>query len=213
MSALTAVQPAMRPTAIRPEATPVPDESVFRLTVEEYLDIAEKGALNEDHDIELLEGLLVEKIAKNQGHIHAKRLFRRALERLFGDTRYVDEQEPVATTDSVPEPDILVLRGRLEDYATRRVVPDDVAIVIEVSDSTLRRDRGRKKRIYARAAVPVYWIVNLIDRQVEVYTAPSGPDAAEPDYAQMQTYGPNDALPVVLDGTEVGRLTVHDLLP
>lgn len=213
MSALTVPQPAPRQAAVRPEATPVPDEPVHRFTVDEYHEIIRAGVLNTDDPLELLEGLLVQKMPKNPPHTIATQFLRDLLLAVLPAGWFVSDQEPVTTLDSEPEPDALVIRGTRRNYLERHPTPESVGLIVEVADATLRRDRGRKKRIYARANVPVYWIVNLIDRQVEVYTAPSGPDAAEPDYAQVQTYGPDDALPVVLDGNEVGRLTVRDLLP
>src|SRR4051812_41814935 len=66
--------------------------------------------------------------------------------------------------------------------------PSDIALVIEVADSSLARDRDIKGPAYAAAGLPVYWIVNLIERQVEVYTAPSGP-SADPAYGQRQGVG------------------------
>ncbi|MCY2991265.1 MAG: Uma2 family endonuclease [Planctomycetota bacterium] len=66
--------------------------------------------------------------------------------------------------------------------------------------------------MYAVARIPVYWIVNLVDRQVEVFTNPSGP-GEQPDYGVCQVFLPGDQVPVVLDRNEVGRIVVHDLLP
>ncbi len=83
---------------------------------------------------------------------------------------------------------------------------------MEVADSSLRRDRGRKKRIYARARIPVYWIVNLIERQVEVYTEPAG-TGQRADYRQRRDYRPDEEIPVILDGVLVGVLTMRELLP
>jgi Uma2 family endonuclease len=80
----------------------------------------------------------------------------------------------------------------------------------EVSDTTLSRDRTLKKRVYARARIAVYWIVNVVDRKVEVYTQPSGP-ADEPDHAQRQDYGVGDVLPLALDGRHVGEVPVAEL--
>lgn len=79
-------------------------------------------------------------------------------------------------------------------------------------DSSPRRDRENNRRIYARNGVAVYWIVNVADRLVEVYTGPSGATAA-PDYATATTYRPGDAVPVVIAGTAVGTVNVSDLLP
>jgi Uma2 family endonuclease len=85
-------------------------------------------------------------------------------------------------------------------------------LVVEVADATLSQDRASKKRLYASARIPVYWIVNLLENQIEVYTDPSGP-ADEPDYRQRQDYGPADTLPVVIEGRELGRVAVRELLP
>ncbi len=71
-----------------------------------------------------------------------------------------------------PEPDIAIIRGSDADYRGRLPTAADVALLVEVSESTLRQDRGQKRTAYARAGIPVYWIVNLVDRQVEVYTRP-----------------------------------------
>ena len=106
----------------------------------------------------------------------------------------------------------MVFRSREDDYGDKVPGPPDCAIVVEIADTTLRRDRGQKKRLYARARVPEYWIVNLVDRQVEVYTEPTGP-GRKPDYRKPTVYGSTDAVPVVIDGREVGRLNVADLLP
>ncbi|MCI0527429.1 MAG: Uma2 family endonuclease, partial [Nitrospira sp.] len=77
---------------------------------------------------------------------------------------------------------------------------------------TLQRDRTTKKRLCALAEIPIYWIVNLSENQLEVYTDPSGP-AEQPDYRQRQDYGLSDLVPVVIEGHEIGRLTVRELLP
>jgi Uma2 family endonuclease len=95
---------------------------------------------------------------------------------------------------------------------TRHPAPQDTGLVVEVSDSTLQDDRTLKARLYARSAIPVYWIINLIAGQVEVYTDPTGPDPS-PAYRQRQDYSAADAVPLVLDGVEVARIPVRDLLP
>jgi hypothetical protein len=84
--------------------------------------------------------------------------------------------------------------------------------VVEVSEGTLARDRGIKKRIYARARISVYWIVNLVDHQIEVYTDPTGP-AKRPTYRGEQVYKPGDSIPLVLDGKEIATIDVNDILP
>jgi Uma2 family endonuclease len=81
--------------------------------------------------------------------------------------------------------------------------------VVEASDASLARDRTEKLAGYARAGVPVYWIVNLVDGRIEVH---ANPDAATDRYLDQSTYRPGDSVPVVVDGREVGRVDVADLL-
>jgi Uma2 family endonuclease len=186
-------------------------EDLFRFSVEQYHAMIRAGILTPDDSVELLEGLLVVKMPKNPAHVLVKRLLRRALEAVVGRNFFVDQEDPVTVKDSEPEPDVCVFRGEPRDYQDRHPGPGDTVLVAEVADTSLRRDRGRKKRIYAKASMPVYWIVNLVDQRIEVYTDPTGP-AKEPDYRKHHDYGPNDAVPVVIDGKEVVRLKVSDLL-
>src|SRR5437764_4239507 len=105
--------------APRPDPAPVPDEPVWTLSVDQYHDMIRIGILTDNDPVELLEGVLIPKMPKNPAHALAKRLLRRALERLLPGGWFVDEQEPVTTTDSEPEPDIAVIRGDVRDYADR----------------------------------------------------------------------------------------------
>jgi Uma2 family endonuclease len=121
-------------------------------------------------------------------------------------------QEPVTTADSEPEPDFLVVRGTRHNYTDHQPGPDEVVMVVEVADTTLRRDRGVKKRIYAAARVPIYWLVILKESQIELYTRPTGA-TPKPTYAQRRDYRPEETFPVLIDNTEVGRILVKDVLP
>jgi Uma2 family endonuclease len=185
-------------------------DSLRRFTVEEYHALIDAGCFAEDEKYELLEGLLVHKMGKKRAHSLVTRRLRQLLEALLPDY-YVESQEPIATGDSEPEPDVFVARGRAEDYAAHPHAQDTL-LVVEVADQTLGRDRKLKKPIFARAAIPVYWIVNLVDRQIEIYTQPSGP-AAAPDYAPPEIASLNGEVPVVIEGREVGRIKVKDILP
>jgi Uma2 family endonuclease len=185
---------------------------IWRLSVDQYHAMIHAGILTDDDPVELLEGWLVAKMPKNPPHRAVTRLIRQVLERLVPAEWYVDSQEPITTDDSEPEPDVVVVRDETGHYLDRHPGPNDVGLVIEVADTTLQRGRGFKKRLYARAGIPVYWIVNLSDNQCEVYTEPSGPEP-QPDYRQRQDYGASDVIPVVLAGVEVGRIAVRELLP
>jgi len=193
----------------------VPEETwvaLKRFTVAEYHAMIDAGVFGEDENFELLEGLIVRKMTKQPPHWIATGSLRDALIALNIPGFFVHSQEPVTTTDSEPEPDIALVRGNRRDFLNSNPDPLQAPLVIEVSDSSLSKDRRWKKRIYARAGIPVYWIVNLIDRQVEIYTQPSGP-AEQPDYAACQIIPADGELPVVIDGRELGRLAVKDVLP
>ena len=185
-------------------------ELMFQLTVEQYHELIRSGALTPSDPVELLEGLLVFKMPKNGPHSTATGKTRRAVEPLLPAGWHYRVQEPITLTDSEPEPDGAVVRGDLDDYAARHPTPAEVALVIEVADSSLDRDRGTKLRSYARAGIRVYWIVNLIDRRVEVYTDPD-PIAAEYRSRSVQVIG--ETVSVEVGGHPVGTPQVGSLLP
>jgi Uma2 family endonuclease len=188
------------------------DATMNRLSVERYHALIRAGILTEDDKVELLEGELVKRRRKTPPHRFATSMARHLLDEFLIEGWFVESHGAMTTFDSEPEPDVMVIRGDIRHYPDRHPSPDEVPLVVEVADATLRRDRDRKKRVYARAAVAVYWIVNLVDRQVEVYTDPTGP-AEKPDYRQRADYAPGAAVPVVIAGREVARLAVADLLP
>lgn len=98
------------------------------------------------------------------------------------------------------------MRGDLDAYEDRHPGAADVVLVVEVSGSSLAIDRGLKLRAYAQACIPIYWIVNLIDGRVEVYTEPAG-DA----YSRLEIFQVGDTIPLVVDGREIGLIAVSDL--
>ncbi len=186
----------------------VPDDPIYRLTVEQYHDMIQAGILTEDDPVELLEGWLITKMPKNRPHSLSTRATRETLARIIPSGWYVDSQEPITTADSEPEPDVLVVRGDPNDYLEGQPSPDDIALVVEVADATLQRHRTLKRRVYASARIAVYWILNLPERQVEVYSDPD-----EATYRQQRTYAATEALPVVIGGQEVGQVAVGELMP
>ncbi len=195
-----------------PFLSAIPPDPIWRLSVDQYHQMIRTGILTEDDPVELLEGWLVPKMPKNPLHRVATRRTRLALEDIIPAGWYVDSQEPITLPDSEPEPDVTVVEGSSEQYRDRHPGSGDVALLVEVSDSSLPRDQGSKKRLYARARIPIYWIVNLLERRIEVYSDPSGPGESA-DYRQRQDYGEAEEIPVVIGGREIGRLAVRDLLP
>lgn len=190
----------------------IPDYPIWRLSLEQYHHMIQSGILTEDDPVELLEGLLITKMPKNPAHTLANQLTHDALDELLPDGWFVNAQEPITTADSEPEPDVIVVKGKRRDYyLDRHPYPDDVALIVEVSDATLARDRTLKQRIYAAARIPIYWILNLPDQQLEVYSNPSGDgDAAKYDDAMI--YAKSEDVSVRIAGDQVGSLTVGELL-
>lgn len=190
----------------------VPDDLVWPLSVDQYHRMIHEGILTDDDPVELLNGCLITKMAKNPTHRASTRLTRLALEAAVPAGWYVEAQEPITLDDSEPEPDIAVIRGTTRDYLDRHPGANDVGLVIEVSDTTLERDRRLKRRIYAEARIPSFWIVNLTDRSVEVYSDPVVPHE-EPAYLSSRTYHAGTTVPLVLDGRMEAEVPVDELLP
>jgi Uma2 family endonuclease len=189
-----------------------PQVFVSRLSVPQYHEMIDRGILTKDDRVELLEGRLVEKMPINPSHRAAVKLTYDTLARLVPAGWYVDAQSPVTLTESEPEPDVTVVRGNTRQYLKQHPSPAEVALLVEVSDSTLERDRGLKQRLYAQAGIRVYWIINLIENQLEVYTAPSGPTET-PDYGQRRDYALTEAVPLVIEEREIALVPVRELFP
>jgi len=190
----------------------IPNDLILRLRIEQYHAIIQAGILTDDDSVELLEGWLVFKMPKNPPHRATTRLVRTALENILPAGWYVDSQEPITLSNSEPEPDIVVVRGDTRQYLDRHPGAEDIALIIEVSDTTLQRDRTVKKRIYARAGISIYWIVNLVEEQVEVYSQPLV-EVEQPDYSQRLDFGRSAVIPIIIEGIEIGAIAVDALLP
>src|SRR5512135_773649 len=138
------------------------------LTVDRYLRMIEVGILTPKDRVWLWKGRLVEKMTKGRPHTVAMTRLHHALIPLAAGTGYVEQEAPMRLlhrNDTLPEPDLKVVRGRPEDYAATPTARD-VPLVIEVADSSLADDRGEVLELYAAEAIPVYWIANAVDRQI-----------------------------------------------
>jgi Uma2 family endonuclease len=179
------------------------------MTVDEYERMIEDGTLPENNRIELIEGRLVEKAVKKPAHPTATDRSKRAIERLLPPSWYVRKEDPVRIPerDSEPEPDLSVVRGDIDDYEDRHPEPEDVALIVQVARSTVADDR-KLAETYGGGGIPVYWIVNLVDRQLEVYANPIAGT-----YPAPTILGETDTVELVIDGQVAGRIAVADLLP
>lgn len=145
------------------------------LTTEAYHLMIEAGLLTEDDRVELLHGEIIDMSPVGPKHSAFVRRLDQQLQQRYQGKLQVSVQCPIESTPySEPEPDLCLLAPREDFYEFSHPKPDDVFLVIEVADSSLEKDRQIKLPAYAQAGIPVLWIVNLIDQQVEVYTQPVG---------------------------------------
>ncbi|MFI5388067.1 MAG: Uma2 family endonuclease [Fimbriimonadales bacterium] len=176
-----------------------------RMTVDEFERIDESL----DGPFELIDGKLIRKPDMDPPHVWSTERLRKRLERMLPEGWTVRDDKPLRIPDfNERRPDIAVVRGDEDTYKRVHPKPDDVMLLIEVSVSTLYRDQSEKRHVYASSNIPVYWIVNALKQQVEVYTDP-GPDG----YATCEVVKPGKSVRVVIDGKEVGQIAVDDFMP
>jgi Uma2 family endonuclease len=188
---------------------PSPSGELYRFTVDQYERMAEAGILTEDDRVELINGIVVTKRPKGPEHVWASKSVENLLEALLSGACCVRREEPARIPAlNEPEPDGVVAQGTRRAYLRRHPEPAEIALIAEVSDTTYHRDRNEKFAAYARAGIPVYWIVNLPRRQVEVYTDP-GPDG----YRSSEVFAAGQAIPLVIGGQQLGQIAVDDILP
>ena len=182
-----------------------------RWTRVEYDKLIDAGFLGPGDKIELLAGQLCVSEPKNSPHAMAISLGLDALHKALAPRWHVRVQLPIALdNESEPEPDLAVVSGGPRDYTDH---PSRPALVVEIADSSLALDRTHKGSLYARARLAEYWIVNLVDRVLEVYRIP-GPDAGAAygwAYRVVLTLGPDDHVAPLAAPSD--RILVTDLLP
>ena len=179
----------------------------MRYSLNEYHALIESGRLDETLKLELLEGWLVQQPSSSPAHSVTTNLVRRLLETAGIADTFVNLREPITLDASEPEPDLSMIRGTMRDYSSRHPYPADVVLVVEVANTSLKRDSTWKKRVYASAGIAQYWILNLDMRQLEVYTAPQ-----LEAYTVQRVYGELETAEVWLEG-RVLTVAIRDLLP
>jgi len=144
---------------------PTVKQRALPITVEQYHALGREGLISEK--VELLEGVIVEKMPKSPLHTYLVLFLLHLLQRTVGDGFHVRSEQPITSRRSEPEPDLCVIRGRIEDYLAGH--PKTAELVVEIAISSSEIDR-RKAAIYAEAGVREYWIVLPETRQIEVHT-------------------------------------------
>lgn len=197
----------MTATAISPDVVNKLIADQISWTSEQYQQMITAGILTEDDRVELLFGKITEM--SPIGRFHAacvRKLNDLVYQQLFGKYSFSFENPIVLTDDSEPEPDFALLMFREDHYAAGHPKTEDVLLVIEVSDHTLIKDRTVKSAVYANAGITEYWIINLIERQIEVYTEPSSTVA---EYKTSVIYQEQDKI----EHEILGEFSVLNLLP
>lgn len=204
MSTTTAPTESTEPQGV-PGWVPSP---LYRWTLEQYEAMVASGAFSSRERFHLINGYVVAKMTQGDPHCTADDLCGQALAGVIPHGWYIRVAKPVRLPPaSMPEPDRCVVRGTIRDYARRTPGPGDIALIVEVADSSLSDDRTQAL-LYAQNRIPVYWIINLVDRQIEVYSDPR-PDG----YAMCDIYRSGQHVPVAVDGVIVGQIAVDDILP
>lgn len=183
-----------------------------RFTLDEYHRMIDAGILPEGSPYELLNGIVREKMPNNPPHASGVYRVARSLDRLLGDQFVVRSQLPITIpeSDSEPEPDIAVSVGPDNAYDSRHPGPGDILLLIEIAHSSLPMDRGEKLAAYAAAKVPVYWVVNIPGKRIEVYSQPRA--GKNPTYRKREDFARGSAVPVVLGGKAVAEVAVSEIL-
>lgn len=166
-----------------------------RFTPTEYHRLAELGFLSEDDRVELIHGQIVQMTAKGTAHEVCTTRLLRELPKLVGDRATLRSQSPIVLPpDSEPEPDFTIVQNRADDYLSFHPEPADVLLAIEVSDSSLNYDQEVKLPLYAEAGIFDYWIFNLAENHLEIYSEPYQNFQGKFGYGTKRIILPNQAL-------------------
>ena len=181
-------------------------EEQFFWTIERYERAIAAGIFTEDDKIELLYGKIVELVPAGTPHEECVTLLSEFFRYRFGrDYRYREEKSVrLFDQDAMPEPDFVVVENKT--YGGNRPGPQDIHLIIEVAKSSLKRDRTVKVKLYAEANLAEYWVVNLVNRQIEVYLEP---DAEQRIYGSVTRYKEDQTFVSPF----AGEVVVAELLP
>jgi Uma2 family endonuclease len=176
-----------------------------RFTIEEFEQMIRAGVFEEDERIELIEGEIVEMSPIELRHMVCVSRLDFLLQRQLGSEFHVWVQNAIRMpNNSRPQPDVFLLKWRDDFYAGKHPTAEDVVLLIEVAESSLRYDRKIKAPRYAKAGIPEVWIVNLPKDIVEVYTTPG-----ESGYENVRRAGRGESLPLL--GSLDGTISVDDI--
>ncbi|MEG4962128.1 MULTISPECIES: Uma2 family endonuclease [unclassified Microcoleus] len=183
-----------------------------RFSIAEYHRLGELGFFEPDDRVELIRGEIIIMAAKGRLHSFCNSLLVEELIILLARRARVRAQEPIILSDdSEPEPDVVIARNRSDNYLSSHPQPADILLVIEVSDSTLKYDRTTKLSLYAETGISNYWIFNLVDNQLEMYSEPYQKQNGSYSYQLQRVVLPNQT--VVIPGFTELSLDLSSVFP
>ncbi len=198
------------PTLIESPKFEMPNGPVRKFSVAEYHQMIAAAVLTENDAVELLEGWIVPKMPHNPLHDWTVQGIDDQLRLRLPPGWGIRIQMAVTLLDSEPEPDVAVVVGDRRKFRNRHPGPEDIGLIIEVAESTLRQDRTEKAAIYARAEIKHYWIVNLVDWRIETFSQPRSAGRRS-TYLKKPVYRAGGSIPLVLGQHRVS-VPVDDLL-
>ncbi len=197
----------------REPETNSPSWRPYHLSVEQFRMMIQAGIFPDGARLELLSGILFAKAPRTDAHDYVVSAISDEIRRFTPTGWLVREEKPIAIGKrSQPEPDLAIVRGPRSLYSQRPPSQKETGLVVEVAQTTYATDRADRWRIYATARIPAYWIVHMAEHRVEVYRDPIG-RAQSANYQMAETFGPEDHVPIVIDGRELGRVAIKDILP
>jgi Uma2 family endonuclease len=178
-----------------------------KMTVDEYYRAAEIGIFDPDEKLELIWGEVVELSPQQSRHATVTALAREVLRSAFPDSALREHSPLRLDQHNEPEPDLLVVKGPLHRYASHHPSAPDVLLVVEVADSSLRKDRKLKTALYAGFGIPEYWIVDLTSNRLEIYRDPeAAAEQGKAGYKLVQTLSAADSVVPLLGNGEAVQL-------
>lgn len=183
-------------------------------TLEEYQRLTDLGFFDPEERVELIRGELIKMAAKRTPHSVCNSLLFKELVNIVDDAAIIRGQEPIIIhPNSAPEPDIVIARRKADYYLSSHPYPEDILLVIEVSESTLKYDREDKLSLYAEANLSNYWLFNLVANHLEVYTEPYQENQNKFNYRSKQIYLPNEQIAIPgLSGLSLDLSLIFDPL-
>ncbi len=166
-----------------------------RFTIDEYNRLAELGFFHEDDRVELIRGEIIPMAAKGTLHSTFCRRLIRELSKLIANLGTLQSQDPIIIPpNSEPEPDVAILKNKDDDYLNSHPTPQDVLLLIEIADSSLKYDQEVKLPLYAQAGISDYWIFNSIENCLETYNEPYQDNIGKFGYRRKVIYLPNETV-------------------